>query len=343
MRARAAAAFSISTSAVPKNFMEAMQHPEVWMAPMEKEYRLLVGREVWVLVDPPPSVNVIDCKWVYAVKYDIKGEIIKWKARLVAKGFMQIPSVNFFETYAGVVRYESLRMLWAICVNEPGWVMWAMDAVSAYLNSEMKEVVYMRQPEGFVVPGQEGKVCLMKHSLYGMMQPGRNWAEHLESLLTALGWICLRADPSIRIRSSDAGTSIIRVYTDDLDGISLSMAAASEAQDGIKSIYNVTNVPCTATSLGMTIEFDKAVGTISISSHPYLERILARYGMLDCNPKATPLAVGIELTSAQCPSDPEAHTFMVDKPLDLWRDLHDVGWPGFLVIEEASYSGAVND
>ena len=281
---------------------------------MEKEYGSLMLREVWVLLDPPLDVNVIDFKWLYAVKYDIEGEIIKWKARLVAKGFMQIPGVDFFETYAGVVRYESLRMLWAICVNKPGWVMWAMDVVSAYLNSEMKEVVYMRQPEGFLVPGQEGKVCLMKRSLYGSMQSGRNWAEHLESSLAALGWVRSHADPSIRIRSSDAGTSIIGVYTDDLDGISSTPAAASEAQDGIKSIYDVTDVPRTATSLGMTIEYDEAVGTISISSRPYLERILARYGMSDCNPKSTPLAVGLELTSAQSPSTPEERAFMADEP-----------------------------
>jgi hypothetical protein len=85
-RTRAAAAFTISTSMVPKNFWEAMEHLEVWMAPMEKEYRSLIGHEVWVL-DPPAGVNVIDCKSVYVVKYNIEGVIIKWKARLVAKGF----------------------------------------------------------------------------------------------------------------------------------------------------------------------------------------------------------------------------------------------------------------
>jgi hypothetical protein len=78
--------------------------------------------------------------------------------------------------------------------------MWAMDIVSMYLNSEIKGIVYMQQPEGFIVPGKEGKLCLMKCSLYGMMQSGRNWAEHLESLLTVLDWVCLRADPSIQIR-----------------------------------------------------------------------------------------------------------------------------------------------
>jgi hypothetical protein len=192
--------------------------------------------------------------------------------------------------------------------------MWAMDVVSAYLNSEMKEVVYMQQPEGFVVPGQEGKVCLMKQSLYGMMQSGRNWAEHLEASLSALDWVRSRADPSIRIRSSAAGTSIIGVYTDDLDGISSTPAAAEEAQKGIKSIYEVTDVPRTTTSLGMTIEYNESAGTISISSRPYLERVLARYGMSNCNPKSTPLAVGVVLTSAQCPSTPSDHEFMADKP-----------------------------
>ncbi|KAF7371604.1 Reverse transcriptase Ty1/copia-type domain-containing protein [Mycena venus] len=275
--ARAVSAFTASTI-VPKNYQEAMKHPEVWMAPMEKEYTMLIGREVWVLVDPPISVNVVDSKWVYAIKHDTEGEVIKWKARLVAKGFQQIAGVDFFETYAGVVHYESLRMLWAICVNEPGWVMWAMDVVSAYLNSEMKETVYMRQPEGFVVPGQEGKVCLMKKSLYGFMQSGRNWAEHLNASLGALGWVRSRADPAIRIRSSDTGTSIIGVYTDDIDGISSSTAAAEEAQAGICSAYDVTDVPRTATSLGMTIEYDPEAGIISISSKPYLQRVLERYG-----------------------------------------------------------------
>jgi hypothetical protein len=59
LRARATVAFNVSTSAVPKNFREAMEHPVVWMAPTEKEYGSLVGRQVWVLVDPPPGANVI--------------------------------------------------------------------------------------------------------------------------------------------------------------------------------------------------------------------------------------------------------------------------------------------
>lgn len=121
---RAAVALNIPTPGVPQSYQEAMMHPKVWMGPMEKEYASLVGREVWTLVDRPPGANVIDSKWVYTVKYNAQGVVIKWKARLVAKGFQQIAGVDFFEMYTGIVRYESLRMLWAVCVNEPGWVMW---------------------------------------------------------------------------------------------------------------------------------------------------------------------------------------------------------------------------
>jgi hypothetical protein len=205
-------------------------------------------------------------------------------------------------------------MLWAICVEEPGWVMWAMDVVSAYLNSEIKETVYMSQPEGFVVPGKESKVCLMKRSLYGFMQSGRNWVQHLDETLGALQWVRSHADPAIRIRQSDAGTSIIGVYTDDVEGISTSTATAEEAQAGIKSAYNVTDVPRTAVALGMAIEYDPDTGTLSISSKQYLLRVLKHYGMADCNPKSTLLPVGMPIVASKEPLSQADREFMADKP-----------------------------
>ncbi|KAF7358895.1 Retrovirus-related pol polyprotein [Mycena sanguinolenta] len=297
---RAHVAFNISSAPVPQNFREAMEHSELWMEPMQKEYASLVGRETWELVDAPPGANIVACKWVYAVKYDTEGEIIKRKARLVAKGFQQIAGVDFFETYAGVVRYESLRMLWAICV-EKGWVMWGMDVVSAYLNAAMKEKVYMHQPEGFVVPGQENKVW-------------NNWAAEYNEKMASLDWVRSRADPAIRIRTTAMGTSITGTYTDDINGISSSNAAADDARAGIRSTYDVTDVPHTSTSLGMAIEYDPAAGTLSISSKAYLQRVLERYGMADCNPKSTPLAIGSQIIPSTEPLSPADRTFMADKP-----------------------------
>ncbi|KAF7345159.1 Retrovirus-related Pol polyprotein from transposon TNT 1-94 [Mycena sanguinolenta] len=313
-KTRANVAFSIQSAPVPQNYQEAMEHPEVWMEPMQKEYASLVGCETWVLVDKPPGANVVDCKWVYAVKYNTEGEIIKYKARLVAKGFQQIAGVDFFETYAGVVRYESLRMLFAIAVEDPGWFMWAMDVVSAYLNADMKETVYMKQPPGFTVPGQEDKVCRMLKSLYGFMQSGRNWSDDLNEKLSVLQWIRSRADPAIRLRLTDAGKSIMAVYTDDIRGLSTTAAAADDAQAGIKSAYRVTDVPRTSISLGMAIEYDQDAGVLSISSRAYLERVLERYGMSDCNPKSTPLPLGAPIIASKEPLSDHEREFMADKP-----------------------------
>jgi hypothetical protein len=69
----------------------------------------------------------------------------------------------------------------------------------------------------------------MKKSPYGSMQSGRNWAEHLNASLGALGWVRSRADPAICICTTSTGTSIIAVYTDDIDGISTTEAAAEDA------------------------------------------------------------------------------------------------------------------
>jgi hypothetical protein len=93
--------------------------------------------------------------------------------------------------------------------------------------------------------------------------------------------------------------SIIGVYTDDMQGISTTEAAAGEAQAGIKSVYDVTDVPRTATVLGMTIDYDQNVGVLSISSKPYLERVLEHYGMSDCNTKSTPLPIGSAVTASK--------------------------------------------
>jgi hypothetical protein len=172
----------------------------------------------------------------------------------------------------------------------------------------------MHQPEGFAVPGHEGQVYHMKCSLYGFMQSGRNWAEHLNESLGALKWIRSRADPAICIHITDAGTSIVGVYMDDMQGISTTTAAAVEAQAGVKSVYDVTDVLRTATVLGMTIEYDKAAGILSISSRPYLERVLEHYRMSDCNAKSTLLPIDAAVTASKDALTDADCAFMADKP-----------------------------
>jgi len=100
----------------PISFDEAMKSDEAvqWKAAMEEEYDCLLKNKTWTLVAPPPGRQVIKNKWVFKQKYAKDGSVQRYKARLVAKGFSQTPGIDFDETYAPVVKYESLRAILSI-------------------------------------------------------------------------------------------------------------------------------------------------------------------------------------------------------------------------------------
>ena len=105
----------------------------------------------------------INCKWVFRLKRDAEGKIVRHKARLVAKGFSQIPGIDFFETFAPVMRLDTLQLLLAIAAIY-GLVAHVVDVVGAYLNGELKEQIYMKQIPGY----EDGKdsVLLLQRTLY---------------------------------------------------------------------------------------------------------------------------------------------------------------------------------
>jgi hypothetical protein len=94
--------------AVPRTYTEAMKHPETWLPSMQKEMAKMAENEVWELVRPPPGANIVESKWHYAPKFDSEGEISSYKSRLVVKGFTQVYGVDYFETFASVVCFDSL-------------------------------------------------------------------------------------------------------------------------------------------------------------------------------------------------------------------------------------------
>jgi hypothetical protein len=120
----------------------------------------------WELADLPRGHSAITLKWVFKLKRDEASAIIKHKARLVARGFVQREGVNFDNTFAPVVRIESVRLLFALAAQE-GWRVHHMDVKSVFLNGDLKEEVYVHQPSEFVIPSKEGKVLRLRKALYG--------------------------------------------------------------------------------------------------------------------------------------------------------------------------------
>ena len=106
---------------------------------------------------------------VFRRKYNTDGSIQTFKARLVARDFKQKRGIDYFDTYALVARLTSIRVLFAIA-SIYNLHVHQMDVKTAFLNGDLDKEIYMEQPEGFVLLGNEKKVCKLVKSLYGLKQ-----------------------------------------------------------------------------------------------------------------------------------------------------------------------------
>uniref|UniRef100_A0A1X7VF16 Reverse transcriptase Ty1/copia-type domain-containing protein n=1 Tax=Amphimedon queenslandica TaxID=400682 RepID=A0A1X7VF16_AMPQE len=111
---------------------------------MDAEYRSLMSNDVWELTEPPEDCNIVKCKWVFKLKVGHNGLIERYKAWLVAQGYSQRQGQDYEETFLPVVRFESIRTIVALAVQN-GQKIHQMDVETAFLNGDILEKIYMKQ------------------------------------------------------------------------------------------------------------------------------------------------------------------------------------------------------
>ncbi len=173
-----------------------------------EELESLRRRKVFELVDPPAGRKVIKNRWVFDLKSDGRK-----KARLVAKGFSQVEGVDYDEIFSPVVRFETVRMMIALAALKK-WHITGLDVKTAFLYGELDEELYMEQPEGFKLKGQERKVMRLKRAIYGLKQAALAWWKALDKSMAALGLTRLQSDSGLFVNK--AKTIIAIVYVDDV-------------------------------------------------------------------------------------------------------------------------------
>nr|GEX43901.1 retrovirus-related Pol polyprotein from transposon TNT 1-94 [Tanacetum cinerariifolium] len=152
--------------------------------------------QVWELVSCPEKVMLIKLKWIYKVKTDEFGRVLKNKSRKVAQGFKQKEGINFEESFAPVVRIEAIRIFVANAANK-NMTIFQMDVKMEFLIGKLKEEVYISQPEGFVDQDNPSHVYKLKKALYALKQAPRTWYDMRSSFLISQHFSKGVVDPTL--------------------------------------------------------------------------------------------------------------------------------------------------
>ncbi|GKB15997.1 integrase, catalytic region, zinc finger, CCHC-type containing protein [Tanacetum coccineum] len=159
------------TSVEPKNYKDALTQA-CWIEAMQEELNEFERLEVWELVPRPDKVMVITLKWIYKVKLDELGGILKNKARLVARGYRQEEGIDFEESFALVARLDAIRIFLAYAAHM-NMIVYQMDVKTTFLNGILREEVYVSQSDWFVDQDNLNHVYKLKKALNGLKQAPR--------------------------------------------------------------------------------------------------------------------------------------------------------------------------
>ena len=243
-------------------------------------------------MDLPPGSRPIGCKWVFRRKYHTDGSLQTFKARLVAKGFKQKEGIDYFDTYAPVARITSIRILFALASIYDLYVH-QMDVKTAFLNGDLDEEVYMEQPEGFVLPGNEHKVCKLVKSLYGLKQAPKQWHEKFDQAILSDGFKHNNADKCLYSKCCDDHVIIVCLYVDDMLIVSNDMKGITETKRFLSSIFKMKDLGEVDTILGIKVK--KNSGGYALSQAHYIEKVINKFSHLKIKEANTPFDSSLKL------------------------------------------------
>lgn len=276
----------------PDTLKEALSGPDAedWRAAVHEELNAIEALQVWELVPLPAGRKPIGTKYVFKKKRDAKGNVTRYKVRLTAKGYAQIPGVDFFDTYAPVVRFDSLRALLAFAAISD-YEIDQIDVTTAFLYSDLEEEIYVKQPELYVVKGKENWVLRLLKALYGLKQSNLAWFNKIMHLLCSRGWEPSDADPCLLVKEFiiDGITfkAYICMYVDDSIIAAPTRNIMKLIKEDFASLKITDNGPVHHV-LNLEVTRDRSNRRLWISQRGYIDKILKTYRMEDCKPSSTP-------------------------------------------------------
>ncbi|CAL8165835.1 unnamed protein product [Prunus armeniaca] len=242
----------------PENYADAAQD-ESWLKAMQDELYTIEKNGTWELVERPSEKPVIGVKWVYKTKLNLDGSVQRNKA----------------------------RTLIALAAQK-NWKLYQLDVKSAFLNGVLQEEVYIDQPDGFVIQGQEDKVYKLHKALYGLKQAPRAWYGEIDNYFSQCGFERSLSEATLYTKvRGDTEILIVSIYVDDIVYIGSSQTLLAEFKEDMMAKYEMTDLGLLHHFLGMGVIQTKS--SIFLHQKKYASTLLNKFGLIECKSVTTPL------------------------------------------------------
>ncbi|GJX53201.1 retrovirus-related pol polyprotein from transposon TNT 1-94 [Tanacetum coccineum] len=272
------------TSVELKNYKDALTQA-CWIEAMQEELNEFEHLKVWELVPRLDKMMVITLKWIYKVKLDELGVILKNNARLVARGYRQEEGIDFEESFAPVARLDAIQIfLYAAHMN---MIVYQMNVKMTFLNGILREEVYVSQPDRFVDKENLNHVYKLKKALYGFKKAPRMWYNLFLKFLLSQEFSKGIVDPTLFIRRQGTDILLVQIYVDDI----IFASTTPELCDQFSKIMclKFKMLMMGKISFFLALQISQSPRGIFINQSKYALESLRKYGMESSDPMDTPM------------------------------------------------------
>ncbi|KAM1393995.1 hypothetical protein ACFX2F_030092 [Malus domestica] len=221
--------------------------------------------------------------------------------------------VDYNDTFSPVSSKDSMRVIMAL-VAHYNLELHQMDVKTAFLNGELVEDIYMKQPPGFVEKGKEDMVCKLNKSIYGLKQASRQWFLKFDQVVTGQGFVENKLDDCIYVKFLGTSFIFLVLYVDDILLASSNMKLLKDTKIMLSKNFEMKDLGEAHYVLGIEIIRDRLRSLLGLSQKGYIERVLMRFNMSSCNNGEVPVNKGDRFSKAQCPKTPMELDKMKNKP-----------------------------
>ncbi|GJW67262.1 zinc finger, CCHC-type containing protein [Tanacetum coccineum] len=174
------------------------------------------------------------------------------------------------------------------------WVL--ADLPPAFLNGDLEEEVYMNQPQGFIMRGNENKVCKLIKSLYGLKQAPKQWHQKFNEVVLSNAYLLNQSDKCVYSKFDESGKGfIICLYVDDMLIFDTDQVQVDLTKEFLSSKFSMKDMGEADVILGIRIKHES--NGIAISQSHYIEKVLKKFSYFDCTIVSTPMDTSEKLMS----------------------------------------------